>query len=121
MNFAQNLIKIRTQKNLTRDRLATELEITEKLLESWEKEESEPTASQLARLSKIFDLSIDKLLGIEEKKPIPNPLASLAMPFLEITKLGSNPQTIDNDEDDDEYIRELIEITSKVDLARKRK
>ena len=83
------------------------------------KGEKEPGASQLTQISKIFGISIDELLGVSEKKSSFNPLAGFALPFLDFNKQDCN--TDKDDEDDEEYIKELIATTSAVDLLREKR
>lgn len=120
MDLANKLINFRVHKKLSRKDLAEKLNLSEELIEAWEKGEKEPGASQLARISKIFDISIDELLGVNEKKGSFNPLTGFAMPFIDFNKQSGNTDN-DEEEDDDDYIKELIDATSAVDILRKNK
>lgn len=119
MDLANKLINLRVHNKLSQKDLAEKLNLSDELIEAWEKGVKEPGASQLAQISKIFDISIDELLGIEEKQSSFNPLGGFALPFLNFSK-QDNTNDSDDDEDED-YIRELIAATSAVDLLREKK
>lgn len=70
--FADRIKKLRTDKNLTLDGLAKELNINKSRIGMWENNGTVPRDDVLIQLSKFFNVSIDYLLGnekMEDKKP----------------------------------------------------
>ena len=70
--FASRIKKLRTDKKLTLDGLANELNINKSRIGMWENDGTVPRDDVLIELSKYFDVSIDYLLGndkMEDKKP----------------------------------------------------
>lgn len=70
MSFGNILKKIRQDKNLTQEDLAKQLNISRSNIANYENDKNMPSVDILEKLSKIFDCSIDYLLG---KSNIRNP------------------------------------------------
>ena len=66
--FGDKLYELRKKKNLTQEDLALLLDISDKAISKWENGTSKPTIENLSKLSKIFDVSLDELIVLEEKK-----------------------------------------------------
>lgn len=62
MNFARNLKKLRQDNNLSQEDIAEKLNTSFKTVSHWETGYSEPSLTQLEKLSKIFDVTIDELI-----------------------------------------------------------
>lgn len=52
---------LRNKKTLSQKAIAEQLEVTTQTIQSWEKGTSEPKASQLVVLSRIFGVSIEEI------------------------------------------------------------
>ncbi|MGU9560390.1 helix-turn-helix domain-containing protein, partial [Lactiplantibacillus pentosus] len=63
MTFAESLKKLRHDNSLTQSELAEKLYISRQSISKWELNKSYPDIDKLILLSKIFDISIDELLG----------------------------------------------------------
>ena len=61
--FKDRLKEIRTEKMMTREQLAKELFVSVRLISYWENGKRECNFDTLIKLSEIFDVSIDYLLG----------------------------------------------------------
>ena len=66
--FGDKLYELRKKKNLTQEDLALLLDISDKAVSKWENGTSKPTIENLSKLSKIFDVSLDELIVLEEEK-----------------------------------------------------
>ena len=66
--FGDKLYELRKKKNLTQEDLALLLDISDKAVSKWENGTSKPTIENLSKLSKIFDVSLDELIILEEDK-----------------------------------------------------
>lgn len=62
-----NLKEIRTLNNCSQQKLADLLNVSRSTVAMWETHQSEPSIEMLNNISQIFDVSIDRLLGKEEK------------------------------------------------------
>lgn len=66
--FGDKLYELRKKRNLTQEDLALLLDISDKAVSKWENGTSKPTIENLSKLSKIFDISLDELIVLEEEK-----------------------------------------------------
>lgn len=57
------IIQLRTQNNLTQDELAQKVFVTRQAVSRWELGETIPNTETLKQLSKLFNVSINTLLG----------------------------------------------------------
>ena len=65
MNLGDNILKLRKEKGFSQENLAEKVGVTRQTISNWELGETQPTPEQLKKLSKIFKVSIDKLLDNE--------------------------------------------------------
>ena len=64
----ENIIfKLRTQKGLSQEELATKVFVTRQAVSRWENNETIPSIDTLKLLSKLFDVSINTLLGSQRE------------------------------------------------------
>lgn len=66
--FSEILLELRSQKKISRQQLADELQISRASLEYYEKAKRVPDVEVLANISKYFNVSSDYLLGLDECK-----------------------------------------------------
>lgn len=64
--FAQKLKQLRTDKKLHQKDLANQLTIDQRTVSNWEKGIREPNFDMLIKIAKIFAVSTDYLLGLED-------------------------------------------------------
>jgi len=67
METKEILLELRRKNNLTQDELAEKLFVTRQAVSRWETGETVPNAETLKILSKLFDVSINTLLGAPRK------------------------------------------------------
>lgn len=60
--FAEKLVRLRKEANLSQEQLATKLYITRQTLSKWEKGESVPDMNHLLLLSEEFEMGLDELV-----------------------------------------------------------
>ncbi|GGM27954.1 transcriptional regulator [Paraliobacillus quinghaiensis] len=66
MTFGGNIQRLRKEKHLSQEKLATEMGVSRQSVSKWELGESTPDLERLQRLSKVLDVSIDELLKTDE-------------------------------------------------------
>lgn len=66
MQFANVLMTLRTEKNLSQKELADRIGIRKGCISFWENGLREPKLSNLIALSKFFGVSIDYLAGLKD-------------------------------------------------------
>ena len=64
MEFGHNFRHYRMHCNLTQRQVAKILGIAQTNISNWENNHTRPEYEHLVRLARIYDVSIDKLLGI---------------------------------------------------------
>ena len=64
--FGQRLKYLRTEKNLGQVALAYELGVSKAIISWWELDKSDPSLTNLIKIAKFFDVSIDYLAGLEK-------------------------------------------------------
>ncbi|HEP1570607.1 TPA: helix-turn-helix transcriptional regulator [Streptococcus suis] len=66
--FSTRLKLLRKQKQLTQQKLADELGVSQGSYANWEKGNREPKLENLVKLAKILDSTIDFLLGVDREE-----------------------------------------------------
>ena len=66
MRFAENLMTLRKQRGWSQEELGSQIKVTRQTVSKWEMGQSTPELEKLVELSKLFDMSLDQLVGLEE-------------------------------------------------------
>jgi transcriptional regulator with XRE-family HTH domain len=66
MEFGERFKKIRLENNLTQTQVANALGIDQTNISLWENDKTRPEYEHLIHLSKLYDVTLDELLGIED-------------------------------------------------------
>lgn len=66
--FGQRFYRLRKQFNFTQEEIANKLNVTSQAVSKWENDVSSPDITLLAEISDIFNITIDELLGKNNKK-----------------------------------------------------
>ena len=61
MQIAQNIKRLRQERNISQNQLARELNITPQAVSKWENGQASPDIELLPKLAKFFAVSIDEL------------------------------------------------------------
>ena len=69
MTIGQIIKEKRTEKGLTQKALAESLNVSYQAVSRWENDEVEPSIGTLKSLAKIFECSLDELMGMEADTP----------------------------------------------------
>ena len=65
MRFGERFKKLRLENNLTQTQVATELGIDQTNISLWENDKTRPEYENLIKLSKLYDVTLDELLGVD--------------------------------------------------------
>lgn len=68
--LGQRIYELRTARGWNQVQLAQKLNITKQTVSNWENENIQPSIEMLVRLSKLFSVSADYLLGLSESANI---------------------------------------------------
>ena len=64
--ISSRIYELRKELNFSQTELAKRVGVTQKAIDFWEKEINEPKASFIVNLAKVFNVSTDYLLGLED-------------------------------------------------------
>lgn len=67
MKIGDRIKELRLSNNLTQKQVADAAQISRSIVSQYENNQTEPTASVLAKLSEIFSVSADYILGLEDE------------------------------------------------------
>ena len=65
MELGKQIKTYRMEQNLSQDELAERVFVTRQTISNWENENIQPSIEMLLRLSKLFNVTTDYLLGID--------------------------------------------------------
>lgn len=65
MNFAEHLMSLRKQRGWSQEELGNQIGVTRQTVSKWEVGQSTPELEKLVELSRLFDMSIDQLVGLK--------------------------------------------------------
>lgn len=63
MNLGENIYRCRVSRNLSQGDLANELEVSRQSVSKWENNSAVPELDKLIRMSRLFGVTIDELVG----------------------------------------------------------
>ena len=66
IEIANRLVKLRKEKGLSQEQLAEALGISRQAVSKWERAESSPDTDNLICLAKLYKVSLDELLNVDE-------------------------------------------------------
>ena len=66
MSFAEHLMTLRKQRGWSQEELGSQINVTRQTVSKWEMGQSTPELEKLVELAKLFHISIDQLVGLEE-------------------------------------------------------
>ena len=68
-SFGTRLVDIRKEHNMTQNDIADRLNISAQAVSKWENDMTMPDIDTLVKLSDIFDMSLDELVGKQKSEP----------------------------------------------------
>lgn len=71
MNLGENIYRHRTAKNMSQGDLADALDVSRQSVSKWENNSAVPELEKLMKMSQLFDISLDELVGNAPPSPSP--------------------------------------------------
>ena len=68
MEFREQLMELRKQRGWSLEQLGAKIGVTRQTVSKWETGDTTPELAKLIELSSLFEISVDQLIGIEERK-----------------------------------------------------
>lgn len=68
MSFGEKLTKLRKEKGMSQEDLANNLNVSRQAVSKWESNNSYPETEKIVAICKLFDCSMDELIGLKEGK-----------------------------------------------------
>jgi transcriptional regulator with XRE-family HTH domain len=62
-NYGENIRKYRISSNMSQEQLAERLNVSRQAVSKWELNETEPDLSKVVKMSELFGISVDEMLG----------------------------------------------------------
>ena len=72
MNLGENIYRLRTARNLSQGALADALEVSRQSVSKWENNSATPELDKLIKMSELFGVTLDELVGKEDRKIHPS-------------------------------------------------
>ena len=69
MNLGENIYRLRTGKNMSQGDLADALDVSRQSVSKWENNSATPELEKLIRMSELFHVTIDELVGTHKPQP----------------------------------------------------
>lgn len=94
-DFGNRLAKLRKQNNLTQIELGEKVELTQKAIDYYERRASKPSIELLFKLSQVFGVTTDELLGLSpnsQSNSKPGPISQLEQRFEQLKQLPKTQQ-----------------------------
>ncbi len=68
LNFSSNFKRLRLERQLTQEQIAEMLGVSDKSVSRWETEATYPDIELLPTIAKLFNTTVDELLGVDNKQ-----------------------------------------------------
>ena len=69
MNLGENIYRLRAERNLSQGDLADALEVSRQSVSKWENNSAVPELEKLIKMSRLFGVTLDELVGESEPTP----------------------------------------------------
>lgn len=84
MNLSEKILSLRKKQNLSQEELAEKLNVSRQAVSRWEVGSSQPDASNLLQLSRLFGVSADYLLNDDYEDSLNTPASGPAAPDISV-------------------------------------
>ena len=73
MNLGENIYRLRTEQGMSQEALAAALEVSRQSVSKWENNSAVPELEKLIKMSEVFSVTLDQLVGKASPTPPPAP------------------------------------------------
>ena len=80
MTLGENIYKLRTGKKLSQEDFAAAMEVSRQSVSKWENDMAVPELEKLIKMARLFEISLDELVGNTPPAPHPEPVPAPAPP-----------------------------------------
>ena len=80
MNLGETIYRLRTGRGMSQDALASALDVSRQSVSKWENNAAVPELDKLIKLSEVFGVTLDELVGREAPAPTPSATPTAAAP-----------------------------------------
>ena len=102
IELGNRLADLRKQHGYSQEDLADKLGVSRPAISKWERGEASPDTDNLIELAKIYDISLDELLGLKSKDDATGEKESKSTININITSGKGKSRKNDEDEDDED-------------------
>lgn len=71
MSLGENIYKLRTGKRMSQEDFASAMEVSRQSVSKWENDMAVPELEKLVKMAKLFEVSLDELVGNTPPQPAP--------------------------------------------------
>ena len=71
MSLGENIYKLRTGKRMSQEDFASAMEVSRQSVSKWENDMAVPELEKLVKMAKLFEVSLDELVGNVPPQPAP--------------------------------------------------
>lgn len=107
-DFAIKIKELREGLNLTQADFSEKINVAQAALSTYEKGTRRPTLETLLVISKAFNVSLDWLCGLSNKKSLNDDVTTYAEAFSMLIKLCTTKYVKNSESESDEYVLTLI-------------
>ena len=87
VNFGEKLKELRLQAGLTQKELGEQIKVTKSVISYYELQERYPSPEILLKLADVFNVSVDYLLGRENKQSL-----DISMEWYTLSRVDKHPK-----------------------------
>lgn len=73
MSLGENIYNLRTQRKMSQEDFASAMEVSRQSVSKWENDMAVPELEKLIKMAKLFEVSLDELVGNTLPEPTPEP------------------------------------------------
>lgn len=73
MSLGQNIYKLRIGRKMSQEEFASAMEVSRQSVSKWENDMAVPELEKLVKMAKLFEVSLDELVGNDPPQPKPEP------------------------------------------------
>ena len=89
MSLGENIYKLRTEKRMSQEDFASAMEVSRQSVSKWENDMAVPELEKLIKMAKLFEVSLDELVGNTPPQQTADPLPVTAPETKPVMSFGT--------------------------------